>query len=153
MIWDEGAALKVAALAHHGQVDKADHEYLAHPLRVASLVQHNRVAYGLVHDDEVEAAVQVAILHDVLEDSPFTPDMLEQLGCPRAIITRVGLLSRNLNSRRDYYPQIAGDKIARAVKAADIDDNLDPGRLAALDEKTQARLRKKYAKAKEELGL
>ncbi len=46
-----------------------------------------------------------------------------------------------------YYELIRFNKTARRVKLADIAENSSEERLALLDEKTAARLRRKYAKA------
>ena len=51
-----------------------------------------------------------------------------------------------------YYSEIRQNDAAKVVKLADIDDNLQSWRLAYLPEKTQNRLRNKYAKAKELLN-
>lgn len=47
-----------------------------------------------------------------------------------------------------YYACVRTNPLALRVKLADIADNSDEVRLALLDEKTAARLRRKYAKAK-----
>ena len=56
-------ALSIATEAHKGQFDKAGVDYIEHPIYVASQV-----------DTEEEKAV--ALLHDVIEDSPFTSEEL-----------------------------------------------------------------------------
>jgi len=52
-------ALSIARKAHEGQLDKAGVDYIEHPIYVASQV-----------DTEEEKAV--ALLHDVIEDSPVS---------------------------------------------------------------------------------
>ena len=52
-------ALSIARQAHEGQLDKAGVDYIEHPIYVASQV-----------DTEEEKAV--ALLHDVIEDSPVS---------------------------------------------------------------------------------
>ena len=54
-------------------------------------------------------------------------------------------------SEASYYAEIASRSLARLVKLADIADNACEDRLALLDERTADRLRKKYARAREEL--
>jgi hypothetical protein len=47
----------------------------------------------------------------------------------------------------DYLRRVAADPIAVTVKRADIGDNTDPVRMAALEPELADRLRVKYAKA------
>ena len=63
-------------------------------------------------------------------DSDVTPDLSDRLGAG------------------DYYTRIRANPLALRVKLADIADNADESRLALLDEKTAARLRRKYANAR-----
>lgn len=133
-------AKALAYRAHAGQVDKAGRPYIEHVARVAAAV---------ADDPEAEA---VAWLHDVLEDAPeFWPEV-ERMVFQRqqaAIIK----LSRNIAGDGDgYYAEIRADPIALRVKLADIADNADESRLALLDDKTAARLRRKYAKARAALS-
>jgi hypothetical protein len=128
----EERAKEIAHRAHAGQVDKAGRPYIEHVARVAA-----RVA----DDPEAEA---VAWLHDVAEDHPEYYALIGEL-MPIPILVAVHLLDRNVNG--DYYGRIAANPIALRVKLADIADNADESRLALLDEKTAARLRRKYARA------
>lgn len=150
MKWDTEAALLLARYAHLGQVDKAGVPYIRHPQRVAAyLGDFATEAYGLTDPLEIQDAVQAALLHDVIEDTPLTEEMLLQLGVPERIVGYVVLLTRkDGQSPEDYYRAIAVERVARAVKLADIDDNADPKRLARLDKKTRERLGQKYAVAR-----
>lgn len=145
-------AIALAEFAHRNQVDKAGLPYIEHPKRVLEKVK----AQGVL--PYVQMA---AILHDVTEDTAFTPEMLLDLGFPESAVKIVRLLDRELSEAlyyegekkgmsKDefYYTEIAKDDGARLVKLADIEDNLSPWRLAYLEEATQTRLRRKYAKAK-----
>jgi (p)ppGpp synthase/HD superfamily hydrolase len=113
--------------------------------------------------------VQIAaILHDVTEDTAFTPDMLLDLGFSEAAVNLIKLLDRDIaeekwkvfsgitrteiDKDRFYYDRIKSDPNARMIKLADIEDNLSPWRLSYLSDETQVRLQAKYAKAKEMLG-
>lgn len=132
-------AKALAYRAHAGQVDKAGRPYIEHVARVAAAVSD---------DPEAEA---VAWLHDVLEDCD--PEIHCGLGgFPFEIEHRVSLLTRSQESSdADYYKYIGYDPIALRVKLADIADNADEARLALLDDKTAARLRRKYTKARRAL--
>ena len=69
-------ALSIARQAHEGQLDKAGVDYIEHPIYVASQV-----------DTEEEKAV--ALLHDVIEDSPVSAEELLQAGLPETVVTAV----------------------------------------------------------------
>ena len=47
----------------------------------------------------------------------------------------------------EYYAQVRSNPLARQVKHADIHDNLDPRRMALLDEATFKRFAAKYGEA------
>lgn len=148
-------AIALAEFAHRSQVDKAGLPYIEHPRRVLEKV---KAQGGLPY---VQMA---AILHDVTEDTAFTPEMLLDLGFPESAVRIVRLLDRGLSEKHwhearerhlvshspdeHYYKRIAEDDGARMVKLADIEDNLSPWRLAYLEEDTQLRLNRKYAKAR-----
>ena len=74
-------ALSIATEAHKGQFDKAGVDYVEHPIYVASQV-----------DSEEEKAV--ALLHDVIEDSPFTAEELLLAGLPETVVTAVQIFQR-----------------------------------------------------------
>ena len=123
-------AKELAYRAHAGQVDKAGCPYIEHVARVAAAV---------AGDPEAEA---VAWLHDVAEDAPgFGRELLV---FPTAVQLNVIFLTRKRGEPvGSYYATIRGSAIALRVKLADIADNADESRLALLDEKTAARLRRR----------
>lgn len=146
--------IALAEFAHRNQIDKSGQPYIDHPKRVLQKVQ----AQGAL--PYVQAA---AVLHDVTEDTAFTPQMLLDLGISEATVEVVKLVDRH-ESEIVYYQQFVGNgddpsvdefyyKNIRAnpaalmVKFADIEDNLSPWRLSYLAPKTQERLKAKYAKA------
>lgn len=134
------AADRLASAAHEGQVDKAGHPYIDHPRRVAAKVAHLGDDYRIV-----------ALLHDVVEDTPVTLDVLAAT-FPGHIVDAVDAITHRAGmSRDDYYAQVAANPLAVQVKFADIADNTDPLRLAALPGTTQARLEAKYAHARTKL--
>lgn len=135
-------AERIATAAHAGQVDKAGRDYIEHPRRVAAAVgthPHARAA---------------ALLHDVLEDTPVTVEDLADQGIPVEVIAAVQLLTRSKDVPTEtYYSEIRKHPLALPVKLADIYDNLDPARRAALPQGVQDRLQRKYAAALAALGL
>ena len=111
---DVPRAKALAEICHAGHTDKAGRPYTEHLERVAKSVRH--------------AAVAVAYLHDIVEDTPCTLDHLVQLGFDEGLIVRpVDILTRrNGETYFDYIRRIveSGDATARAVKRADLLDHL-----------------------------
>lgn len=150
-------AIRLAEFAHGNQFDKAGLPYIDHPKRVLAKVQ----AQGALPYVQI-----AAILHDVTEDTPFTPEMLIDLGFSEAAVRLIELLDRDASEARFnsplwegilagrmtkdefYYDQITSDKGAKMIKLADIEDNLSPWRLSYLSPKTQHKLHRKYHYAK-----
>ncbi|WP_018683160.1 HD domain-containing protein [Actinokineospora enzanensis] len=128
-------AIRIAHDAHEGQLDKSGGPYIQHPLRVMAAVsgEHEKM---------------IAILHDVLEDTPVTADDLRAAGCPSDVVTAVIAISKRPGeSQEDYLTRVAANPLALAVKHADIADNSSPARLATLDAPTRERLSAKYVHA------
>lgn len=127
-------ALSIAKKAHKGQYDKAGVDYIEHPLFVASLV-----------DTQEEKAV--ALLHDVLEDSPYTAEELILAGLPETVVSAVQILTKKKGQDyQQYLEHVKSNPIARRVKLADLKHNSDLSRLATVTEKDLERL-EKYKKA------
>ena len=133
----------IARAAHDGQVDKAGMPYAEHPARVAARCAPD------------PAAMAAGWLHDVLEDTEVTAQTLVARGIPERVVAAVEALTRRAGEDPDtYYARVARDPLALTVKLADLADNGDPGRLAALavdDPATAERLRAKYDHAREVL--
>lgn len=148
----EGAACKLAAFAHHGQVDKLGVDYIEHPAAVVALLRSSRL-FDELSSAQQQVAVLACWLHDVVEDTQVTEEDLLRFGFSRAVVDVVLLLTRrNDVSSEDYYAAIRSDPVARACKVADMGHNLSPERTAALDGETRMRLTEKYRKATVALG-
>lgn len=127
-------AIAYAAQAHKGQIDKAGEPYIFHPLRLMLSVS-----------SELER--MTALFHDIVEDTHVTPADLESEGYPAAVIEAVALLTHAPDEEyMSYVQRIATNPIARTVKMADLNDNMDFKRLSAPTEKDYARI-EKYKKA------
>ena len=123
-------ALILAATAHSGQVDKAGMPYVLHPIRV------------MLRVSSPEERI-VALLHDVVEDTPGTFDELRERGYPRRILTALdGVTNREGESYEEFVGRAGRDPISRAVKLADLADNMDLSRLPHITDKDRARLAK-----------
>ena len=129
-------AIALARRFHEGATDKAGEPYIGHPLRVMERVT-------------TEAEKITAVLHDLLEDTELDRGDLFRAGCPSRILMALDALTRlEGESYEAFVLRAAADPIARVVKLADIEDNLDPDRLARLPEAEAARLRAKYEPAR-----
>lgn len=126
-------AKEIALIAHFGQKDKAGEDYINHPLRVSS--------------DLSGAEAVVALLHDVVEDTNFTLDYLAGEGFSKAIVSGINAITRKDGETYEAFVRRAGrNKIARAVKMADLKDNMNLLRLPELTDEDLQRVRK-YHKA------
>ncbi|KAF6260029.1 hypothetical protein COO60DRAFT_940116 [Scenedesmus sp. NREL 46B-D3] len=96
------AAVEFAAAAHAGQKRKTGEPYVSHCIETALIVEANLPHWR--HDSRHETAVIAALLHDVLDDTPTTP---EQIACAfgpavSAMVVKVSKLSQvNQMLRRD----------------------------------------------------
>lgn len=127
-------AISIAVEAHRGQTDKADLPYILHPLRVMGNV------------NSLEAKI-VAVLHDVVEDTPITFDVLLDKGIEPLLVDVVKLLTHTKEiSYENYIRKIATNPLAIQVKLADLKDNSNLDRLKEKTDKDYQRL-EKYKKA------
>ena len=116
--------------AHNGQTDKSGLVYALHPIRVAYRLRR----IGSEHP------VRAALLHNVIQDTPWTAADLLSMGEPEPVVDIVSWVTRPTERPRatylDWIRAIAseGPLEARLVKLADIYDNLSPSRMAALSE-------------------
>ncbi len=127
-------AVEIATKAHQGQTDKSGKSYIGHVMRVSlgCKTQKSKV---------------IALLHDVVEDTPITPEQLIADGIPADIVEAVLTLSRRQDEPyEEYINRVAPHPLCREVKIADLEDNMDIRRLAEIGEQDVRRL-KKYHKA------
>lgn len=85
----------------------------------------------------------VALLHDILEDTSCTEEVLSEY-FPKSVVETVKLLTRKKGEHyKDYINRVATNPIAVEVKFADLKDNLDILRLGRpITEKDLQRLNK-----------
>ena len=135
----EELAFEIAKTAHAGQTDKAGLDYILHPLQVAAEVT----------TDEEKA---VALLHDIIEDTDVTASELLAKGLPDNVVEAVKALTKKHN--QNYAAYLAGvkkNRLATAVKLADLKHNSDLSRLERITQKDRERA-EKYRKAIEYLS-
>lgn len=143
-------AIEIAVAAHAGVVDKVGEPYILHPLRVMFSLS-----------GEVERIV--GVLHDVVEDSPdWSFERLAEEGFSTEVIAGIRGVTKLPDeedasdeppeSKRDKYERFvvraAMNPVSRAVKLADLMDNLDVTRLGVVNEKDARRLSKYLAARK-----
>lgn len=123
-------AVSIAARAHRGQKDKAGAPYLLHPLRMMLRM-------------ETDAAMMAAVLHDVVEDTEWTLERLREAGFPEEVLEAVDCLThREGESYEQFVGRVATNPIARQVKIADLEDNMNVRRMSQLGPKELGRLEK-----------
>lgn len=124
-------AILIATKAHQNQVDKAGKPYILHPIRVMMKMEN-------------ETEQIVAILHDVLEDCPdYDEEWLRAEGFSPEVVDALSVLNRNnYPDYQAYICNVARNPIARVVKIADLEDNINVLRLNILKEKDFERIRK-----------
>ena len=134
-------AIDITFSAHKDQKDKAGRPYFMHPVIVASQM-----------DSEYE--ICAALLHDVVEDSDFAIEELER-EFPREVTDAVRVLTHDKHmDYLDYVREIKKNPIARKVKLADLNHNLDITRIEDNPKLLEGfmRRREKYEKAREILS-
>ena len=132
-------AIKIATEGHSKQVDKLGKPYILHPLAV------------MLKMDTVEEMI-TAVLHDVLEDTAYTPEKLRYFSIPETVVEALVKLTHLPGVLYlEYIKGIVGDPLATKVKLADIEHNLSSERLIHLPEHTQRRLWRKYNAARDVL--
>lgn len=125
-------ALSIATQAHAGQLDRSGYPVILHPLTV-----------GLMgHTDEEKVA---GFLHDVVEDSAWTFEDLQDKGIPLGIVNALRLLTHEKGT--DYYAYVqriidSKNPIALQVKYNDLQHNYARG-------KAYPELQQKHGKALE----
>lgn len=130
-------AILLAAKAHWGQKDRAGAPYILHPLR-------------LMFRQRNEPASIAAVLHDVVEDTAVTLDQLRGAGFAEEVVAAVECLTHDpADSYDQYIARLRDNPIARAVKLADLEDNMRLERMASLTEKDWDRLQRYHRVWKE----
>jgi (p)ppGpp synthase/HD superfamily hydrolase len=133
-------AIALAVQAHRGQVDKHGQPYILHPLRVMFRL------HG-------EVAQTVGVLHDVVEDSGVTFDDLRRDGYSEVVLEALNAVTRRESETyEEFVTRSLTQPVARQVKLADLEDNIDLRRLPGpLSDKDVARLNR-YLAARARFG-
>ena len=132
-------AKAIATSVHEGQVDKAGKPYIEHPMRVMNM--------GKTVEEKI-----AGVLHEVVEDSDWTFEMLEKEGIPKDVMDALRCVTK-LSEDEDYdhfIERVKTNPLAVKVKLNDLKDNMDITRLGEVTEKDLARLNK-YIRAYRQL--
>lgn len=126
-------AIAIAAEAFKGKLDKGGQPYILHCLRVMAGV-----------DQSDPQLMQVAVLHDLLEDCPdWNYDRPRAEGFGNKVCFLVGLLTHEkAEDYQSYILRIQANPLATAVKLADLRDNTNITRLKGLRPQDFERLEK-----------
>ena len=126
-------AIALAATAFQGQLDKGGQPYVMHCLRVMNGVDPS--------DPQLQ---QAAVLHDLVEDCPsWTVAGLRAEGFSDRVCGLVALLTHHpQEAYPDYIDRLSADPLARAIKLADLRDNMNLARLKRLRPQDLDRLAK-----------
>lgn len=124
-------AIQIASTAHINQTDKSGKPYILHPLWVMNQVRHLGEDYMIV-----------AVLHDVIEDTNITWDILQKEFNTEIIVALYALTHTKEIDYDTYIKNISLNPIAKAVKLRDLEHNSRITRLKGLRKKDIDRLEK-----------
>src|SRR5687768_6851450 len=99
--------------------------------------------HGVTTDEKI-----VGVLHDLVEDTPWTFRDLEKEGFPRYIVEAIRCVTKKSDKENydDFVKRTAANPLAIKVKLNDLTDNMDIKRMPKVTEKDVKRLNK-YLKA------
>jgi len=127
-------AIQIAVAAHSGAKRKNGTPYVLHPLRMMCRLQH-------------ESEQIVAVLHDVIEDTHWTLDDLKREGFPDHILAALDCVTKRAGETYEaFIDRAASNPLARSVKLADLEDNMNVAELPTVTPQDSARMAK-YRKA------
>ena len=132
-------AEELVAKYFEGKVDKGGNDYKYHLYNVA-----NSVEKELSCGTEREMCMVVGLLHDILEDTDCTVEILNENGFDDEIIDAIVAITRRKDEHSyfDFIKRVKSNEIARVVKIYDLENNMDIRRLSKLEEKDLKRLKK-----------
>jgi (p)ppGpp synthase/HD superfamily hydrolase len=130
-------AVAITAEAHKGVKDKAGAAYILHPLRLMMRLK-------------TEAEMITAVLHDVVEDTRNNPEenkwtieKLREKGFSEEVLEAIECVTNRKGESYEKFIERAGkNSIARCVKIADLEDNMNIQRIGELKPKDLERLEK-----------
>jgi (p)ppGpp synthase/HD superfamily hydrolase len=119
------AAIEIAVRVHRDQRDKAGESYVWHPLRVGE---------SLRRAGEPDRVICAGVLHDAIEDALDSGSARSSIhrACGPAVLSLVETLThRKGETYTGYILRVSRSRDATVIKLEDLNDNLDPVRMAA----------------------
>ena len=132
-------AIRITTNAFMGKYDKGGMPYILHCLHVMNVVAKKT--------DKDSDLMQIAVMHDLVEDTFWTIEDLKAEGFCRRVLNGVHTMTHERSvTYVQYIDNISSSKDATIVKLVDLKHNMDPTRMKGLREKDFARI-EKYHKA------
>lgn len=123
-------AIEIAVEAHRGQMDKAGKIYILHPMRV------------MLRGANEEQMI-VGILHDTVEDTPITIDMLKKEGFSQSVLDAITCITKKYHENYEHYIfRVLENPLATQIKLYDLEDNMNRERIPFPTKKDEARYEK-----------
>ena len=132
-------AIEIAVSAHKGQKDKSGNAYILHVMQV--------MLKGKTNEEKI-----VGALHDVVEDTDWTFELLKKEGFSEDILAALRCVTK-LSDEEDYdafTERVKANPLAIRVKINDLESNMDLTRLTQAKEEDIKRFNK-YLKAYRDL--
>ena len=146
-------AKETAEKVHGSQTDKKNFPYMAHVNDVAKRVQQLGDDYfvvGLLHD-----AIEDAVKHN--DGQRFQEEIknLIKTTFNQEVVDAINAMTKLPEDDyfEDYLPRVKKNNIAKKVKIADSSHNLSKAQLLDNEPELQEKLRNKYIKVLNELGV
>ena len=146
-------AKETAEKVHGSQTDKKNFPYMAHVNDVAKRVQQLGDDYfvvGLLHD-----AIEDAVKHN--DGQRFQEEIKKLINTTfnQEIVDAINAMTKLPEDDyfEDYLPRVKRNNIAKEVKIADSSHNLSKAHLLDNEPELQEKLRNKYIKVLNELGV
>ena len=146
-------ARETAEKVHGSQTDKKNFPYMAHVNDVAKRVQQLGDDYfvvGLLHD-----AIEDAVKHN--DGQRFQEEIKKLINTTfnQEIVDAINAMTKLPEDDyfEDYLPRVKRNNIAKEVKIADSSHNLSKAHLLDNEPELQEKLRNKYIKVLNELGV
>ena len=146
-------AKAIAEKVHGAQTDKKDFPYMAHVNDVAKRVQQlgdNYFIVGLLHD-----AIEDSVKHNDGQGFQEEIKNLIKTAFDQEVVDAINAMTKLPKDDyfEDYLPRVKRNNIAKEVKIADSSHNLSKAHLLDNEPELQEKLRNKYIKVLNELGV
>lgn len=142
-------AKALAIQYHDGQVDAGGEPYINHLMFVSekAMEQNDDDHWGYNETDVIRLKASiVGLLHDILEDTDCTVDVLKEHALDDDIIEAVQTMSHQQGETYfEYLCRVEQNPISKMVKIADLEHNMDVRRLKKFGEYEKKRIQKYWA--------